>query len=149
MQRQRLEAAGEQGFIALHDGYSRPFGLNHERRILLSHSGSIIQGTDRFLQQENKQTRAHPNNNIAIRFHIHPSVRVDFNQDGLIELSSQDNDTWIFSCRDIAPVLEDSIFFAGSRGPVRAKQIVLSFGVNDLPEVNWQLTRIALGNYSG
>lgn len=148
MQRERFDAAGEQGFTAMHDGYLRQFGLYHERKIILSHSGSIIQGADRFLEQTNKSARANLDKNITVRFHIDPTVQVKLNEEGLIELSSEDNDTWIFSCRDIAPTLEDSIFFAGSRGPTPSKQIVLAFSVDELAEVNWQFTRIALGSYS-
>lgn len=145
--REHIEEIGTQGFLARHDGYARLFGIHHERRVCLSHSGSIIQGSDRFYREDGKPMGAKTRDHIAVRFHIHPSVHVEFNEDGLLVLSADRDDTWAFSCFEIALQLEDSIFFAGFRGPVRSKQIVLHFSGSELEQVNWQLTRIALGNY--
>lgn len=44
VQRDRIEEMGRQGFVASHDGYARLFGIYHERRLVLSHNGSVIQG---------------------------------------------------------------------------------------------------------
>ncbi|MFK4825829.1 heparinase II/III family protein [Paenochrobactrum sp. BZR 588] len=145
--REHIEDIGTQGFLASHDGYARLFGIHHERRVCLSHSGSIIQGSDRFYREDGKPMGGKTRDIIAVRFHVHPSVHVEFNEDGLLVLSAERDDTWAFSCFEIAPQLEDSIFFAGFRGPVRSKQIVLHFSGSELEQVNWQLTRIALGNY--
>jgi uncharacterized heparinase superfamily protein len=148
VQRDRVEDMGRQGFVASHDGYVRLFGIFHERRVVLSHNGSVIQGADRFYRGDAKALKANGRNNIAMRFHIHPSVDISFDENGLIILSAPHDDTWAFSCFEVAPQLEDSIFFAGFRGPVTSKQIVLSFPASDLPEVNWQFSRIAIGSYA-
>ncbi len=147
VQRQRVEEAGRQGFVASHDGYARLFGVYHERRVVLSHNGSVIQGMDRFYRGDARPLKANGRDNIAVRFHIHPSVDVSFDENGLIVLSADRDDTWAFSCFEVAPQLEDSIFFAGFRGPVATRQIVLAFPASELPEVNWQFSRIALGSY--
>ncbi|HWT64386.1 MAG TPA: heparinase II/III family protein [Ochrobactrum sp.] len=148
VQRDRVEDMGRQGFVASHDGYVRLFGIFHERRVVLSHNGSVIQGADRFYRGDAKALKANGRDNIAMRFHIHPSVDISFDENGLIILSAPHDDTWAFSCFEVAPQLEDSIFFAGFRGPVTSKQIVLSFPASDLPEVNWQFSRIAIGSYA-
>lgn len=145
--RERIEEMGAQGFVARHDGYARLFGIHHERRIVLSHNGSVIEGSDRFFRQDGKALRANGRDNIAVRFHVHPSVDISFDDEGLLVLKADRDDTWAFSCFEVAPLLEDTIFFAGFRGPVKARQIVLPFPASELPEVNWQLTRIALGSY--
>ncbi|MFC4623752.1 heparinase II/III family protein [Daeguia caeni] len=147
VQRDRISDNGRQGFVASHDGYVRPFGIFHERRVVLSHNGSVIQGFDRFYRGDAKPLKANGRDNIVVRFHIHPNVTVGYDENGLIVLSAEYDDTWAFSCFEVAPQLEDSIFFAGFRGPVASKQIVLSFQASELPEVNWQFSRIAIGNY--
>lgn len=148
VQRDRVEDMGRQGFVASHDGYVRLFGIFHERRVVLSHNGSVIQGADRFYRGDAKALKANGRDNITVRFHIHPSVDISFDENGLINLSAPHDDTWAFSCFEVAPQLEDSIFFAGFRGPVTSKQIVLSFPASDLPEVNWQFSRVAIGSYA-
>lgn len=148
VQRDRIEDTGRQGFVANHDGYVRLFGIFHERRVVLSHQGSVIQGADRFYRGDAKALKANGRDNIAVRFHIHPSVDISLDENGLISLSAPHDDTWTFSCFEVAPQLEDSIFFAGFRGPVTSKQIVLSFPASDLPEVNWQFSRVAIGSYA-
>lgn len=148
VQRNRVEDSGRQGFVASHDGYVRIFGIYHERRVVLSHNGSVIQGMDHFYRGDSRPLKANGRDNIAVRFHIHPSVNISLDENGLIILSADQDDTWAFSCFEIAPQLEDSIFFAGFRGPVTSKQIVLSFPASELPEVNWQFSRIAIGSYT-
>ncbi|MDT6939476.1 heparinase II/III family protein [Brucella pseudogrignonensis] len=148
VQRDRVEDQGRQGFVANHDGYVRLFGIFHERRVVLSHNGSVIQGADRFYRGDAKALKANGRDNVAVRFHIHPSVEISFDENGLINLSAPHDDTWAFSCFEVAPQLEDSIFFAGFRGPVTSKQIVLSFPAHELPEVNWQFSRVAIGSYT-
>ena len=148
VQRDRIEDGGRQGFVANHDGYVRLFGIYHERRVVLSHQGSVIQGADRFYRGDAKALKANGRDNIAVRFHIHPSVEISLDENGLINLSAPHDDTWAFSCFEVAPQIEDSIFFAGFRGPVTSKQIVLAFPASELPEVNWQFSRVAIGSYT-
>ncbi len=147
VQRDRIEDTDRQGFVASHDGYARLFGIYHERRLILSHNGSVIHGADRFSRGDGMPLKANGRNNITVRFHLHPSVETSFDENGLIVLSADRDDTWVFSCFEVAPQLEDSIFFAGFRGPVTSTQIVLSFPASDFPEVNWQFSRVALGDY--
>lgn len=155
VQRERLEALGELGFVASHDGYARLFGYHHQRQIILSHNGSLIEGADRFYKADEKIYRAasrrlnrkQQSGLVTIRFHIHPQVHISTNADGLIMLQADQDDSWAFSCVEVEPQLEDSIFFAGFRGPVRSKQIVLTFAASQLEQVHWRFTRTALGSY--
>ncbi len=145
--RDRIDEIDRQGFVASHDGYARLFGIYHERRLVLSHNGSVIHGADRFYRGDGMPLKANGRDNIAVRFHLHPSIDISFDENGLIVLSADRNDTWVFSCFEVAPQLEDSIFFAGFRGPVSSRQIVLSFPASQLPEINWQFSRTELGSY--
>ena len=47
---ERIEREGAVGFVANHNGYVRPFGIYHERQIVLSHNGSVIEGIDSFFE---------------------------------------------------------------------------------------------------
>ena len=70
------------------------------------------------------------------------------NSDGLIELTANRDDTWVFTCTEVAPHMEESLFFAGISGPQRTRMIVLQFAAADHAEVNWQFTRTKLGYWS-
>ncbi|MBN9183818.1 MAG: extracellular solute-binding protein, partial [Microbacterium sp.] len=83
VQRDRVTDIGRQGFVASHDGYVRLYGIYHERRMVLSHNGSVIQGADRFYRGDAKPLKANGRDQIAIRFHLHPAVDVSFDENGL------------------------------------------------------------------
>ncbi|MEJ1969914.1 MAG: heparinase II/III family protein [Rhizomicrobium sp.] len=59
---------------ASHDAYMVPYGVRHERQITLSQQGLAITGADRLLPVPS--TKAKKDIPFAIRFHIHPDVRV-------------------------------------------------------------------------
>ena len=48
---------------------------------------------------------------------------------------------------EVAPEVEESIYFAGLGGPRRSRQVVLAFKASDLQEVHWQLTRTHVVDY--
>lgn len=137
----RADAAGAQGFVASHDGYLHRFGLIHEREMLLSADGGVVQGADRFLRPAGPRAAAVGRDEVAIRFHVHPAVGIFRDRQERLVLKSTAGDLWTFSCREVAAVVEDSIFFAGIGGPQRSRQIVLSFRASERPEVNWRFTR--------
>lgn len=128
-----------QGFIASHDGYVSRFGLFHERQLVLSESGSVLEGIDRFHAAGNAAPRS---GHAAIRFHIHPDA--DLHRDGeSLLIQGRDGEGWIFRCGEVRPEIEDSIFFAGLAGPVRTKQAVLHYDAAEHPTLAWRFTRIA------
>lgn len=145
----RLDSEGRQNLVASHDGYVPRFGLVHERRLTLSHHGSVIHGVDRFHRPGGKVPPASSTDEVALRFHLHPDVHPILDGEGRLMLMTDQGDSWTFTCETIAPSMEESIYFAGLAGPLRTRQIVLLFGVADTPEVHWYLTRTAFGTYSG
>lgn len=135
----------EQGFVASHDGYVRLFGIHHERQIVLSQGGSVIDGTDRFFGNGRRALRAGRSDTVVIRFHLHPTVKVDTDEQGYLTLNAGFDDVWVFTSDAVAPAIEDSIFFAGFSGPAKTHQIALAFKAAEVPEVHWRLTRTRLG----
>ncbi|WEX11765.1 heparinase II/III family protein [Chelativorans sp. AA-79] len=135
----RMDSDGRLGFIASHDGYVSRFGLLHEREFTLMQEGTMVRGSDRFLRPGGappEQATA-----VAVRFHLHPDIELYRDEAGLLILAGESTDTWVFTCEDVEPVVEESIFFAAIAGPSRSRQIVLHFKANALPEVRWQLVR--------
>jgi uncharacterized heparinase superfamily protein len=111
----------------------------------------LIEGVDRFIKSHLKTTRNGKNKPhsdlVTVRFHIHPQVYIRMDEDGVVHLTADHDDSWAFSCADVMPQLEDSIFFAGFRGPVRSRQIVLTFSATESDHVSWRFTRTGLGQY--
>jgi uncharacterized heparinase superfamily protein len=145
---ERGDDDGWQGFTARHDGYVSAFKLFHERSIVLSNSGSVLEGTDRFIRSSTKNGNGNAADMAAIRFHLHPNVRPIINAEGHLMLLAEGGDSWVFTCVEIAPKLDQSIFFAGVTGPVKTQAILLECRVSDIPEVHWRFTRTALGAFS-
>jgi uncharacterized heparinase superfamily protein len=141
---QRLDEGGRQGFVARHDGYLRIFGVYHERHLSLSEGGSLIEGVDRFYGTGQRAIQDGRSDTVAVRFHLHPAVRIG-TEGGFISLNAGRDDVWVFSSDDVAPAIEDSIYFAGLQGPVTTRQIVLAFKAAEAGEVRWRLTRTRLG----
>lgn len=144
----RLSQSGSEGFLASHDGFLRSFGVVHERQMILSQGGSVLAGKDRFVDQAGFPLRTNNRNHIALRFHLHPLVAVSHNDDGQIVLTAGRDDSWVFTCGELTPAIDQSVYFAGIRGPQKTKMILLEFDATNLSEVTWQFTRTALGNWS-
>ena len=137
----RTDGPGAQGFIASHDGYVGRFALYHERALSLTSEGNVLAGVDRFLRAGGAVARNNGRDLATIRFHLHPEVELFQDEEDRLVLTSQNADRWVMSCEQVAPRVEESIYFSGLGGPRRSRQIVLSFRASEIREVHWQLTR--------
>jgi uncharacterized heparinase superfamily protein len=124
----RAEQNGDILVEATHDGYRRPFGFLHKRRLFLAANGEDVRGED-LLEPMDAGRAREPERRYAfvIRFHLHPDVRVSLARDGsnaLIVLGNGDG--WQFRARGGNLALADSIYL-GIEGMVRrAQQIIVS-----------------------
>ncbi|GLS46203.1 heparinase II/III family protein [Methylobacterium brachythecii] len=118
-----------------HDGYQYPFGVTHERRWELSTDGNRLDGEDAFFREGRGRGRAR---DVAIRFHLHPTVNVQGGDDGRLVLMTPLGGTWTFSSEGAEVAIENSVFFAGVAGPRRSSQIVLHLTVTEGAHVRWQ-----------
>ena len=137
----RTDTNGVQGFVASHDGYVSRFGIYHERELGLSGAGNLLEGTDRFFSEGGKPVAGRNPDQVAIRFHIHPKIGLYRDSQERLVLKGSHSDVWVFTCGEIKPVVEESIFFANIGGPRQTRQIVLSFRASQTPEVNWRFSR--------
>ncbi|MBA3449317.1 MAG: heparinase II/III family protein, partial [Pseudaminobacter sp.] len=138
---ERMDSKGIQAFVASHDGYVPRFGLYHEREMALSDRGNVLSGVDRFLREGGAPAHDNGRDLVTIRFHIHPDIELYHDGRGQLVLSARNADDWVFTCNEVAPLVEESIFFAGLGGPRRCRQVVLGFKASGFPEVHWQLMR--------
>ncbi len=131
---ERQEANGAHWFEASHDGWSKPFGAIHRRRLYLAESGDDLRGED-WIEAEAPQP-------FALRFHLHPNVTASLQQDGEAALLRlQSGQGWRLRADGAALSVEESVYTGGAE-PRRAEQIVLT-GHQDGPQhVKWAITKL-------
>lgn len=137
----RADTEQAQSFMASHDGYVSRFGLYHERGMELADGGRRIIGIDRIYRAGGEAPRAADRDEVAVRFHLHPDIELATDGAYLL-LTARDGVRWRFGSLDVAPAVEDSIFFAGLSGPRRSRQIVLSALADEAPALRWRFERI-------
>ncbi|WP_411970636.1 heparinase II/III family protein [Mesorhizobium sp. CA14] len=143
----RLDQKGVHGFVARHDGYVAQFGFLHERELKLTSNGNVLAGRDRFLRPGNAAIRNNGRDFVTVRFHVHPDISLLQDDHDRLTLAAAQGDSWVFTCAEVAPEVEESIYFAGLGGPRRSRQIVLAFKASEIAEVHWQLTRTDIAGY--
>ena len=139
----RNESEGAIWVEAQHDGYQRHFGVVHKRRLYLAAAGNDLRGEDAFAGEGGKRVKG-GGKPFAIRFHLHPEVRVSLVQNGasaLIQLGNGQG--WRFRCSGAALSISDSIYLGLNGQLKRIEQIVLTGTLQpDGAIVKWGLTRV-------
>jgi uncharacterized heparinase superfamily protein len=126
--------------VASHDGYMHPFGLRHERELTLSPHGLALSGSDRLVPVRPCKEAL----NFAVRFHLHPDVRISPAQSGDVILKLANGEGWCF--RTNAPVAIEESVYLGGEAVRRAEQIVLYGSVKkDTAEIDWMIEQIGSG----
>jgi uncharacterized heparinase superfamily protein len=130
----RQEANGAHWLDISHDGYKRPFGATHRRRLYMSESGEDIRGEDAVEAAEPQP--------YAVRFHLHPDVDASLQQDGegvLLRLPSGSG--WRLRADGVRVTLEESIYLGGT-APRRCEQVVLTGYADGPQQVKWAITKV-------
>jgi uncharacterized heparinase superfamily protein len=141
----RIDNAGESRVEASHDGYLAAFGLRHERQLTLTSQGTLLAGLDRLVPVEGHRRRAEGSIPFAIRFHIHPDVRMSPSQGGDILLRLPSGEGWRFRVSGGALATEESVYLGGD-SVRRSEQLVVTSAIKDSPiEVAWVLEEIGTG----
>ncbi len=131
---QRQEANGAHWLEASHDGWKKPFGAVHRRRLYMAESGEDIRGED--------MVEAPTPQPFTLRFHIHPLVHVNLQQDGeavLLRLPSGGG--WRLRADGARMSLEESIYLGGPE-PRRTEQVVLTGYPDDPQQVKWAISKV-------
>ncbi len=131
---QRQEASGAHWLEASHDGYRKPFGAVHRRRLYMSESGDDIRGED-VVEADTPQA-------YTVRFHLHPGVDASIQQDGetaLLRLPSGNG--WRLRAEGAIMTLEESIYLGGPE-PRKTDQIVLTGYPDGDQQVKWAINKV-------
>lgn len=134
VEQQRQEAGGAHWLEMSHDGWKRPFGAVHRRRLYMADSGDDIRGEDA-IEAPTPQP-------YVVRFHLHPSVDASLQQDGeavLMRLPSGSG--WRLRADGARMALEESIYLGGTT-PRKSEQVVLSGYEDGAQHIKWAITRV-------
>jgi uncharacterized heparinase superfamily protein len=120
-----------------HDGYLADFGVTHHRALYLSADGRVLEGEDGFSYTQAAAARA-PQDDFAIRFHLHPAVKANRLSDGHgAILVLPDRELWTFNTYGEPVEIEESVFLSGPDGPRRTVQIVIYGRARKQAKVRW------------
>ncbi|MBS0279865.1 MAG: heparinase II/III family protein, partial [Proteobacteria bacterium] len=115
-------------------------GLRHERKITLSPQGQMVTGADRIVPVT---TRGGPLV-FALRFHIHPDVRISQLEGGGILLKLSNGEGWRFRAGGGELTVEESVYLGGDTVR-RTEQLVVTGQVRDTPvEAAWVFEQIVV-----
>jgi uncharacterized heparinase superfamily protein len=131
---QRQEANGAHWLEASHDGWKKPFGAIHRRRLYMAESGEDIRGEDAV-----EAAQPQP---FSVRFHLHPNVSASLQQDGeavLLRLPTAGG--WRLRADGARISLEESVYLGGPE-PRRTEQVVLTGHTDGPQHVKWAITKV-------
>lgn len=134
----RHESEGAQWLDATHDGWRKPFGAIHRRRLYLAPTGDDLRGED--IVELLDQGGARPPG-FVVRFHLHPAVVASPQQDGegvLLRLPSGQG--WRLRANGARVAVEESVYLGGAEAR-RSSQIVLA-AEPGADTVQWAISRI-------
>ena len=131
---QRQEANGAHWLEAHHDGWMKPFGAVHRRRLYVSESGEDIRGEDVVEAAEPQP--------FTLRFHLHPDVQASLQQGGeAVLLRLRSGSGWRLRADHARLTLEESIYLGGAE-PRRTEQVVLNGHPDGPQHVKWAISKV-------
>ncbi|WP_207802971.1 heparinase II/III family protein [Roseicella frigidaeris] len=136
----RQEADGAQWLDATHDGWRKPFGATHRRRLYLDREGNDLRGEDLVEMAEADA----PVPAFLVRFHLHPAVvATPQPEEQAVLLKLPSSQVWRLRVKGAKLALEDSLYLGGSE-PRRARQVVLT-AEPQTTTVQWAIGRVQAG----
>lgn len=131
-----------------HNGWGRRFGLRHDRRLFLDLVADELRGEDRFTPMGAASASREDGRRfvpMAVRFHIHPDVRVSLARDGKSVLlrPGEDESGWRLRSEAQETLVESSVYFQDGQ-PRRAQQVVLrtQARLDSGGRVRWKLAAV-------
>jgi uncharacterized heparinase superfamily protein len=127
-----------------HDAYARPYGIIHQRTLVIGAEGNRIEGEELFSPADGDKLPRGVPDEFAARFHLHPSIKASRLTDGHgVMLMMPNKDVWTFNAYEDHCELEESVYLAGPDGPRRTVQIVIYGRASKVLRVHWSLVRAA------
>lgn len=121
------------------DSYAKRFGVRHERHLTLAPQGTALEGLDRLLPTGD--ARQDKRVSYALRFHIHPEIRLSRSKGGDVLLKLPNGEGWRF--RSSAAITVEESVYLGADTLRRTEQLVLSGAVARTPvEIGWRFEQV-------
>ena len=80
---------------------------------------------------------------VKIHFHLHPEVKIRPTEtETTCYLETPSRQVWAFTCDEVNPQVEESVYFAAPSGPRKTSQIVLKLNACGIPDLNWSFQKI-------
>jgi uncharacterized heparinase superfamily protein len=131
---------------ASHDGYADRFHIIHQRTLSLFADGQRIDGEDLFASTGSGGKHPNVNDDFAVRFHLHPTVKANRLSDGRgVILVLPSKEVWTFDAHDNQVEIEESVYLGGPDGPRRTVQIVLYGHTRTIERVHWSFIHVTQG----
>ena len=128
---------------ASHDGYADRFSVIHQRSLMIASDGMRLDGEDVFMPTIGDTLPPGAQDDFAVRFHLHPSIKASRLTDGHgVMLMLPNRDVWTFDAHEDRVELEESVFLAGPDGPRRTVQIVIHGRAREVPRVHWTFSNV-------
>ena len=123
---------------AAHDGYSKQYGIIHDRQIEFFPENKKFIGIDKLIiKKKNKST------NFEIRFHLEPNVKTMKTQDGKSIFIELENEGWKFTCDGHTIDIETGLYFGKKNSYVENQNIFISgMTQNENQIIKWELIKI-------
>ena len=124
---------------ASHDGYSKQYGVIHERQIEFFPEKNKFVGQDKLIKKKNFKS-----SNFEIRFHLEPDTKVMKTQDGKSILIDIENEGWKFSAQGYTIDLETGLYF-GKKNSFTENQNLFISGITQKEDqfIKWEFEKIA------
>src|SRR5665213_156525 len=121
-----------------HNGYVDRYRILHERQLSLSDAGDHLEGIDSFVDPAGNSVERGGKDSFAIRFHLHPNVRVTIASDRrAVTMELPDGESWEFETDGPEIAIEESILLSDNRGNRATEQIVIYGRVQQTQSVRW------------
>jgi uncharacterized heparinase superfamily protein len=128
---------------ASHDGYADRFSIVHQRALMLAVNGNRLDGEDLFVSSNDGSKKINANDEFAIRFHLHPTVKANRLTDGKgVMLMLPNKDVWTLDAFENQVEIEESVYLAGADGPRRTVQIVIYGHARQVERVHWSFSHV-------
>ncbi len=130
----RQEAAGAHWLDVSHDGWRKTFNAVHRRRLYMAESGEDIRGEDMIEAPEGQP--------FTLRFHLHPDVQANVQQDGAaVLLRLKSGSFWRLRADGARLNLEETVYLGGTE-PRRGEQIVMTGFADGQQHIKWALSKV-------
>jgi len=123
---------------ASHDGYSKRYGIVHQRQIEFFPEKNKFVGQDKLIKKKNFKS-----SNFEIRFHLEPDTKVMKTQDGKSILIDIENEGWKFSAQGYNIDIETGLYF-GKKNLFTENQNLFISGITQKEDqlINWEFEKI-------